>query len=91
MHFCTDEGEADGHLGVKIKVIDNKLTLKQPQIMKRTIELLGLMEASPKYVPVDKPSLDKYTNVKDRVGDDFYRRLAIGLLRHLSNCTRPDT
>ena len=30
---CADEGEADGRLVVEIKVIDKKLTLKQPQLM----------------------------------------------------------
>ena len=55
----TDVGEADGCLGVKIKVIDKKLTLKQPQLIKRRIELLGLMEANPRSVLVVKPLLGK--------------------------------
>ena len=77
--LCTDEGEADGCLGAEIKVIDNKLTLNQPQQIKRKIELLGLMEVKPRSVFAVKRSLGK----KDRAGDNFHFRSAIGLFQLL--------
>ena len=64
--FFTYEGETDGHLGVEIKINDNKLMLKQSQLMKRTIELLGLMKANPRSVPVAKPLLSENSNGKDK-------------------------
>ena len=74
--LCKDGGEADGCLGVEIKVIDNKLILKHPQLVKRTIELLGLIEAISRSVPVVKPLLRKNTDGKDRDGDSFHYRPA---------------
>ena len=55
----TDEGEADWYIGIKIKVIDEKLTIKQPQLIKLTIEPLRKIDANQKSVPVIKPLLGK--------------------------------
>ena len=57
--LCKDGGEADGCLGVEIKVIYNKLALKQPQLMRLSIEILLLMESNQRSVPVVKLLLDK--------------------------------
>ena len=45
---CTDEGEADGYLGVEIKKNNSTITLKQPQLVKRACLQLGLQDANPK-------------------------------------------
>ena len=37
--LCTDEGEAGGHLGAEIKSEDGSMTLKQPQLIRRIIDL----------------------------------------------------
>ena len=84
---CTDEGEADGYLGVEIKTEDGEMTLKQPQLMKRIIEILGLKDSNPKATPVVKPLLNKNSNSKDRNEDSFHYRSAIGPLSYLAGCT----
>ena len=89
--LCTDEGEAYGCLGMEIKEVDKQLTLKPPQLIKRTIELLGIIDAKPKSVPVAKPLLGKKSEEKDVDGDSFHHRSAIDVLRCLAGCVRPDT
>ena len=88
---CTDEGEADGHLGVEIKSEDGNMTLKQPQLIKRIIETLGLTDANPKKTPVVKPLLNKNADGKERNEDSFHHRSVVGSLSYVAGCTRPDT
>ena len=57
--LCTDEGEADGCLGVKIKSENGIMTLRQPQLMKKVIELLGIDDTNSKSTLVVKPLLNK--------------------------------
>ena len=57
--LCTYEGEADGYLGVETKSNDGSMALKQPQLIKRKIELLGLKDDNAKATPVVKPLLSK--------------------------------
>jgi len=89
--LCTDEGEADGYLGVEIrKDDDGVLNLKQPLLTKRIIEMLGVKDANPKATPVVKPLLSKNSDGKDRDSTSFHYRSAIGSLSYLAGCTRPD-
>ena len=60
----TNKGEADRYLRVKIKTEDRQMTLKQPQLTKRIIEILGLRDSNPKATPVVKPLLSKNSNGK---------------------------
>ena len=87
---CTDEGEADRYLRVKIKSEDGKMTLKQPQLIKRIIELLRLTDANPKGTPVVKPLLNKNADGKERNEDSFHYRSVVGSLSYVAGCTRPD-
>ena len=87
---CTDEGEADGYLGVEIKSEDGKMTLKQPQLIKRIIVLLRLTDANPKGTPVIKPLLNENVNGKERNKDSFHYRSVVGSLSYVAGCTRPD-
>ena len=64
--LCTDEDEADGCLGVEIRSNDGIMTLKQSQLTKRIIGLMGLKDVNPKATPVVKPLLNKNTDGKDR-------------------------
>ena len=66
------------------------MTLKQPQLIKRIIELLGLNDANPKATLVVKPLLNKNTDRKDIDKNSFYYRSIIGSLLCLAGCTRPD-
>ena len=58
--------------------------------MKRTLDLLGLMEANPRSLSVVKPLLGKSKDGKDRDGDSSRCRLAIRLSQHLAGYARPD-
>ena len=60
----TDEGVTDGHLGVEIETTNGELTTNQPQLIKRTLKLLGLTDASPVSTPVAKPSVGKKPKAK---------------------------
>ena len=75
---CTGEGEADGCLGVETRSEDGKMTLRQPQLKKKTIEMLGLNDANPKGTPSLKPFLNKNTDGKNRNEDSFHCRLVVG-------------
>ena len=89
--ICTDEGEADGYLGVEIRRTDEgKMTLRQPQLIKKIIKILKLTDANPKSTPVVKPLLNKNSDGKGRNEDSFHYRSAIGALSYLAGCTRPD-
>ena len=66
------------------------MTLRQPQLIKRTIETLGLNDANPKGTPVVKPSLRKNAEEKDRNKDSFHHRSVVGSSSCLAGCTRPD-
>jgi len=66
------------------------MTLRQPQLIKRIIELLGISDANLKATPVVKPLLNKNTNGKERKDDSFHYRSAIGSLSYLAGCTRSD-
>ena len=68
----ADEGEADRHLSVGIKTTNDALTLKKPQMIKITIENVGLIDSNPRSIPVVKPLLGKNTDGKDREGDSFF-------------------
>ena len=84
--LCTDEGPADGHLGVEIKASEEGMTLKQPQLIRRIVELLHLTDANSKPTPVVKPLLSKNVEGKERE-NDFHYHSAVGSLSHLSGCT----
>ena len=86
--LCTGEGLSDGFLGVEIKSQDGQLTLKEPQLIKWTTELLKLQDSNPGLTPVAKTLLSKSNNGKDRILD-FHCRLAIGCLSCLAGCTLP--
>ena len=88
---CTDKGEADRYLGVKIKSEDRKMTLKQPQLIKRIIELLKLTEANLKETQVVKLLLNKNNDSKEIKKDSFHYRSVVGLLSCVAGCTRLDT
>ena len=45
--LCTDEGEADGCLGVEIKRTDSLLTLKKTQLIKRAMAFFGINRFQP--------------------------------------------
>lgn len=64
--------------------------MKQPQLIKKIIELLNLTEANPKGTPVVKPLLNKNTDGKERNEDSFHYRSIIGSLSYVAGCTRPD-
>ena len=66
------------------------MTLKQPQLIKRIAQTLGLEESNTKATPVVKPFLNKNTDGKERSDDSFHCRSAIGSLSCLVGCTRPD-
>ena len=66
------------------------MTLRQPQLIKRTIEILSLNDANPKGIPVVKLLLSKNTKGKDRNEDSFHYRLVISSLLYLVGCTQPD-
>ena len=57
--LCTDEGEADGYPGVEIKSENNIMTLRQLQLTKKVIKLLGIDVNNLKSTPVAKPLLNK--------------------------------
>ena len=76
--LSTGEVEADRCIGVEIKTTDDASTLKQSQLIKRTIKILGLIDANPMSVPVAKVLLGKHR--KDREGDRFNCRSAVSLL-----------
>ena len=65
------------------------MTLKQPQLIRRIIELLHLTDANSKPTPVVKPLLSKNVEGKERE-NDFHYRSAVGSLSYLSGCTRTD-
>ena len=71
--MCTDEGEADGHLGVEIKSEDELMNLKQPQLIKRIVESSGLTDANPKDTVAVK-KLNKNADGKDSNEDIFHYR-----------------
>jgi len=64
------------------------MTLRQLQLTKRIIELLGLRNSNPKATLVVKPLLNKNSNGKDRNDNSFHYRLAVGSLSYLVGCTR---
>lgn len=89
--LCADKGEVDGHLGLKIKTTDDALTLKKPQLIKRTIDLFGLTDSNPRSIPVAKPLIGKNADGKDKEGDSFHHRLDVGTFQCLDGFKRPDT
>ena len=72
--LCTDEGETDGHLGVEIKTENEQMTLKQPQLTKRTIKLLGSKYSNPKATSVVKSLISKHANGKEKSDESFQYR-----------------
>ena len=67
------------------------MTLKQPQLIERIIELLDMKDSNPKANPVAKPLLNRNTDVKEINDNSFHHRSAIGSLSWLEGCTRPGT
>ena len=63
--------------------------MKQPQVIKRTIELLNLQYSNPRATPVVNPFLNKNNNGEDRL-EDFHYILAFESLSHLAGYARPD-
>ena len=59
MKVGLNERPADGHLDVEIKASEEGMTLRQPQLIRRFIELLNLADANPKPTPVFKPLISK--------------------------------
>ena len=78
--LCTDKGASDGHLGLEIKCAGGKMTLNQPQLIKRRIELLGAKDSNPKAILVVKPLLNKNADGKEINEDRFHHRSTIGSL-----------
>ena len=74
---------------MEIKASEEGMTLRQPQLTHRAIELLHLADANPKRVPVVKPLLSKNVDGKERE-NDFHCRSVVGSSLCLSGCTRPD-
>ena len=64
------------------------MTLKQPQLIKRVIDLIELKGTNPKATTVVKPLLNKNTNRKDRDENSFRYRTIIGSLSYLAGCIR---
>ena len=62
--LCTDEGEADGHLGVEIINDGEKITLKQFQLTKIIISILGLEDSNAKATLVVNPMLKRLGTLK---------------------------
>ena len=62
--LSTDEGAADGRIGTEINHENEKMTLKQPQLIERIIELLGAKDTYHKATPVFKLLLNKNTDGK---------------------------
>ena len=60
------------------------MTLKQSQLIKRIIELMGLKDTNPKATLVVKPLLNKNTNGKDRDKNSFHYCLIIESLSYLA-------
>ena len=88
--LCADEGEVDEHLSVEIKTTDGASTLKQPELIKRAIELLALTDSNPRSAPVAKPSLGENIEGKHREEDSFHCRPEMGLFQCLAGCTMSD-
>ena len=63
------------------------MTLRQPQLIRRIIELLHLTDPNPKLTLLVKCLLRKNIDGKERE-NDFHCRSDIGSLSHLSGCTR---
>ena len=70
--LCNDEGEECGHLGVKINTEDGTITLKYPQLIKITIELLALKTLNPKSTLIANPSFSVSIDEKDIHSDSFH-------------------
>ena len=88
----TDEGPLDKYLGVEIEKLDrNEFILRQPHLIQRTLELLGVSEDhyNKRDVPVIGPLLGRDESGPDRKHDWGYRS-AIGMLGYLQASTRPD-
>ena len=93
---CTlsEEGEVSAYLGVKMELNEEtgKVTMSQPFLIQRIIELLGdaISEANIK----DTPAVYKEILHKDEFGpprkQPWKYRSAIGMLNYLAASTRPD-
>ena len=91
--ILTDEGTLTRYLGVDVQHRnDGSFELKQPFLIQRIIDLLGLEGESnhnSKPTPATKPLLHKDENGEVRRNSWSYRR-AIGMLTYLQGTTRPD-
>ena len=91
--ILTDEGTLTKYLGVDVKhKSDGSFELKQPFLIQRIIDLLGLEVESlhnTKPIPATKPLLHKDENGEERKNAWSYRK-AIGMLTYLQGTTRPD-
>ena len=66
------------------------MILKQSQLIKRNIELIGLNDTNPKATQIVEILLNKNTNWKDRDKNSFYYHSVIVFLSYLVGCTRLD-
>ena len=68
----TNEGEAGGFIGVETLKNEDGFTLKQLQVIKTEIELLGQNDANPNDGLVVQPFLNKNKDGKPRHSDSFH-------------------
>ena len=84
--ILTDEGTLTKYLGVDVKYkSDGSFELKQPFLIQRIIDLLGLegdYQHNTKPTPATKPLLNKDENGDERKNVWSYRK-AIGMLTYL--------
>jgi histone deacetylase 1/2 len=85
-----DEGDMTKYLGVDINHLpDGSFELRQPYLIDRIIDTLGLQDSHTVPTPSVKPLLHKDLDGLPRKNSFHYRSI-IGMLGYLQNSTRPD-
>ena len=87
----TDEGDVDAFLGIQVDHHkDGSLTMSQPHLTERFLELVGLNKDSKQHkTPAVSPPLHAHENGAPR-DEKWSYRSAIGMLSYISRNTRPD-
>ena len=89
-YTITDEGEVAKYLGVDVRrPNDHIYELRQPYLIQRIIETLGLNDSNEHLVPAVKPLLSKDVTGKRKIETWNYRSVQ-GMLNYLAGSTRPD-
>lgn len=89
-YTITDEGEVAKYLGVDVRrPNDHTYELRQPYLIQRIIETLGLNDSNEHTVPAVKPLLSKDVKGKRKIETWNYRSVQ-GMLNYLAGSTRPD-